>query len=544
MDVALDVAEGLRAQFIRTLLQKDPVDAEHPPLDYDDTGARIEGGRIIGGDLDFTALHFDKPIEFTNTVIEGAVILRDARLGRVCLDYSTTLALDAENAELSSDLSFAFVYGCGYVLLRRARIKGLVDLQGTRLDMDDDDDEAGTSFEVLNANAAVIGGSLWLRNGFEAIGRVWLVGADIGGQFDCSGGKFRNPQETALHCDAMTVGADVFLSDGCEADGIVNFIRSAIQGNFDCRRGAFRAPGRDALDLQGAVIGGTAYLNQISKLDGGVDLRDVQLAILADDESAWPTSGALRLNGLTYERFADDYIEAVRSPTGWRKRCDWLSRQPSEDLGSHFKPQPWTQLAKVLRSMGHTRAASQILFQRERRRLSWANQDVSKREWLWRTALMGLPAGFGYQTHRAVGWLVLLWALGVGVYALAYEGKLFRPSSEEIVAHPDYQASGIVPEDYEGLDLALYSLDVLIPLADFHQERHWLPRGGGERAVDFADRFKGIARVPGMSALLAGLSGAYAAGFAKGFFYFQIAMGWFLTTIAAAGFTGFLERKE
>lgn len=50
--------------------------------------------------------------------------------------------------------------------------------------------------------------------GFTAEGEVGLVGARIGGQLDCDGATFRNPDGTALDADMLTVNQRMACRDG------------------------------------------------------------------------------------------------------------------------------------------------------------------------------------------------------------------------------------------------------------------------------------------------------------------------------------------
>src|SRR5207249_10574398 len=67
----------------------------------------------------------------------------------------------------------------------------------------------------------------------------------------------------------------------------------------------------------------------------------------SDEEKSWPGEGKLFLDGFTYDRISED------SPLTAQSRIEWLHRQPHHK----FLPQPYEQLASVLRNMGHEREA-------------------------------------------------------------------------------------------------------------------------------------------------------------------------------------------
>ena len=80
---------------------------------------------------------------------------------------------------------------------------------------------------------------------------------------------------------------------------------------------------------------------------------------MEDDEKSWPNAGKLLLDGFVYTRLAGDNTpwraRDWRDDGGEHKgRLYWLSLQPD------FHPQPYEQLAKVLRDMGHEREAREV----------------------------------------------------------------------------------------------------------------------------------------------------------------------------------------
>ena len=66
----------------------------------------------------------------------------------------------------------------------------------------------GSQLPTLTAQRLLCEGSLDLRDGFRAIGKVDLTGAKITGQPNCQGGKF-SAEDVALNSGAIIVEADV-----------------------------------------------------------------------------------------------------------------------------------------------------------------------------------------------------------------------------------------------------------------------------------------------------------------------------------------------
>ena len=130
------------------------------------------------------------------------------------------------------------------VLLRACTLSGL-DLTGSQL-------------PTLDAQGLQCNGPLHLRDGFQATGLVDLVGAEIGGQLNCDGGKFL-AEDMALECNGITVGADVFLRGKFEARGEVNLRGAKIDGQLACTGGKFLAKGM-ALNCIAIRVGADVFL--------------------------------------------------------------------------------------------------------------------------------------------------------------------------------------------------------------------------------------------------------------------------------------------
>jgi hypothetical protein len=67
---------------------------------------------------------------------------------------------------------------------------------------------------------------------------------------------------------------------------------------------------------------------------------------MVDDLTKWEEPSSLLLNGFTYNGLARD-----GTSTRATDRLKWLNK--GSNLNGKFFPQPYTQLAKVLRESGH-----------------------------------------------------------------------------------------------------------------------------------------------------------------------------------------------
>ena len=248
------------------------------------------------------------------------------------------------------------------------------------------------------------------------------------------------------------VAGNLYFSNGFEAKGKVQLDGAIIRGNIDCRGGTFSVPheishdaaafgetfSQDAVSLVNAKVAGALIVAPIegkkeppAVFNGSLDFKSAQIHVLVDSPEAWPKrkhSNGLRnvihLDGFTYERFGGG------APVVADVRKAWLKRQPPAHLGRDFKPQPFEQLIKVLRDMGHPEEAQKLAMERQgfliRRRLArwWAGP---------REAVDALAACFGRDRGLLIGHgyrpLRVLFIMGVVALACGFYFKLAAESA-------------------------------------------------------------------------------------------------------------------
>ncbi len=217
----------------------------------------------------------------------------------------------------------------------------------------------GSTVPGLLLERAKITGGVFLRDGFHATGEVWLAGATIGGQLSCSGGRFDNAEGYALNAQGAKITDQVFLSDGFYATGEVRLLGATIGGQLSCSGGRFDNAEECALRAQRLTVKEGLYFREGTQVAGIIDLDAAHVGDLVDDLDCWP-GGAdqLILDGFTYDRLAG------AAPTDAARRLPWL------ECGSvwegAFRPQPYQQLAKVLREMGHRADSTAVLISAQR----------------------------------------------------------------------------------------------------------------------------------------------------------------------------------
>ena len=385
-----------------------------------------------------------------------------------------------------------------------AQIGGSLECDGATFD--------GKAGDALSADGAVIKGGVFLNKGFTATGQVRLLGAQIGGSLECDGATFDGKAGDALSASGAVIKGSVFLNNGFTATGQVRLLGVQIGGNLECDGATFDGKDGYALLADGMVVERALIFRNLVNPVNGVSLVACHVGQLVDDFGSW--GERLILDGFTYESIVGD------APTDAGARLAWLDKQPKiytglDGDGSNFKPQPWRQLAKVLREMGHAEDARQVSIEFEVR-LRKANligqtpkQWSKLRSLIYRNItryghwLFWLFTGYGYRPLRLLTWMFGVWVFCAIFYWYAALEGVFAPSSPLVFQNPEYAdckpgfvtavpqdkvASAVpsavqgegnwylcqkLPEEYPAFSPLAYSLDVILPLVDLQQETSW-----------------------------------------------------------------------
>jgi len=315
--------------------------------------------------------------------------------------------------------------------------------------------------------------------------------------------RIRTLNLSGSHCqgmraDGLAARGDVFLRDGFTAEGEVRLLGADIGGDLSCRAAEFKNSSGFALNAQNMKVVGALFLDRI-KLgrEGGFNLNHAKVAQLLDDVNSWPGPGQLILDGFDYEAIAGD------APTTAEARLRWLRLQPTKP----FKPQPYEQLIRVLRRMGHERDAREIAI---------AKQDALRKSgelgwWssVWRLFL-GVTIGYGYKPWKAFIFMAVFLILGMAVfYGAGFRGLMMPTQAKAGGVTPDMECA----TSYPCFHPFMYSVDTFIPIIDFHQQRYWLPD---------------TSRPGGWGYRL--------------YLWVHIALGWLLSTVAVVGFSGIIKK--
>lgn len=202
-------------------------------------------------------------VRLTAASIGGAL---DCSRGTIINGDGVCIAGDLLTVEDNVLLNDGFV-AVGQVQLRGARISNGLRLSGGKLRRPAE--KTDTDWDALIADDVHVGGDVTCEDGFEAEGRVSLLGGNVGGQLAFSGGKFRNPHGSAISADRLQVTKSVVCALPFEADGPVSLLGARVGGDLNFTGGVFRTYERRVDSSPAAAIN----LNAV-QVDGNVFCDD------------------------------------------------------------------------------------------------------------------------------------------------------------------------------------------------------------------------------------------------------------------------------
>ncbi len=261
----------------------------------------------------------------------------------------------------------------------------------------------GSAFKgELDIDSASIDGHLFMSN--AQFKEVTLSAIRISGGLMVDGSSFNGE----MHMHAASVGKDLFMQY-TEFGESVNLMFLKVGLNLDLRDATLKK-----IDLTGAHIAEELWIGslRIKKVRSrGVAprmvLRNTSISALQDMEGAWPANLRLEIEGFTYQRLGG--FTTSENDTHYERSSEWFINWLSKD--KTYSPQPYLQLARVLRSAGHDDKADEILYQnREEQR------KFSETSWVRWLLLSGLKVtigyGYGWRYFGALGWVAFFVVLG------------------------------------------------------------------------------------------------------------------------------------
>ncbi len=412
----------VRASVLRTLLLKAPQE------EGEIAALKLAGVRVTGA-LSLNYATVEGAVRLSHCHFDEAPNLYGARFRQLNLSNSVLPGLTSATIRVDGVLRFTDCLFLGPVRLGGAQISGALFMERARFTAPD------AAEPVLQLNQAQIGDDLWAPE-MHAHGQVRLTGALVAGSVNLKDAEFSTPSGTALNAPNLTVGADVRAS--CvRSQGRIEFRGSRIPGRLDLLHAHLSHPGDTALRVSSCVIG-ELWLRRGDRVEGTLNLRRSQIEILTLEPEMLPDR--VYLSDLTYTALTP------HEPAG--RRLPMLER-----AGDSYEPHAYEQLTAAYRRIGDDDAARIVQLAKQRRRratLPWYGR-------LW-GYVQDATVGYGFRPLRAAVWLLSLLAVGSVAYGLDHP----RPIRADEA--PDFNP-------------VVYTLDLLLPIIDFGQERAFTPDG-------------------------------------------------------------------
>ena len=481
----------------------------------------LREGFLAEGEVDLTSAQIGSQVDCSSSTFKnpsGAALLANwlQVTGSVFLSENSSAegSVQLKSARIGSDLDCSGSrFNNGEVNLVNAQIGNDLDCSGSTF--------KNPSGKTLDADGAKVTGSVFLRKGFSAQGEVSLIGAEIGRSLECQGGGFKDAKGKAFTAAGVHVSGFVNLGEGLGVEGEMDLRNSQIAADLDCGGGKF-----DTLLLSNATVKGTLGWHDIKNC-ARLDLGNASAGMLWDDQPSWPDRGHLLLDGFVYERIS-------KGPRGAKERLEWIDRQ------DYFTPQPYQQLAKVLREMGDDGGAKQALFvlekrtrEEERRRLVYAARWFKASN----NTLSDLTVGYGIYPGQAIWYLCGLTALGWLVHRRAQRVGAMAPTDKD--AYADFH-KGETRLRCQPFSPLIYSLENCIPLVKFGQDESWQPDPNPQLREPEVAKGK-LRRILDSALDFVVRDWAVSPEALRWFRWIMIGLGWLLATFFVAGLTGIIK---
>jgi hypothetical protein len=338
-------------------------------------------------------------------------------------------------------------------------------------------------------------------------GGVSLVRSIVTGTIDCEGAELRGGPNGALIADGTQADSIVLRrnpsnpsSPPFHAHDQVSVVGAHISGDVDCVGAVFHGD----VDAARAVVDGTLHWRpSADSAAQRVTFSDARVGVLDDRDAPWDRFESVALDGFIYRSMTSVPGAEAERRTWLAERLVLLRRSVSSHSLTDASqsglgiPQPYEQLAAVLRADG---------YELESRRVGHAREEARRaglRGWSWLgNQVLRVTIGHGYYPRRVLYCALALFVTGCLVFLWARQIDVLRP-----VGQRDAAVEIWAP---------VYSLDTLLPIVDLGQERHWRLVSG------------------------ASIGGALV----QAYLVAHILAGWALATLAIAAVSGLLRRER
>ena len=303
-----------------------------------------------------------------------------------------------------------------------------------------------------------------------------------------------------------------------------------------------------SIDAQGAEIKGDVNLDgfkavgRVSFLNANIDdvlqLKDVRdpkkmilnlssarILTLKHQKASWPDKYNLFLDVVYKKIELDDDKKKSKNPNSsqlkslWKKisirtektnHLDWLRHQNHEV----FAPQPYEHLAQVIQASGNERVATKVLIGKHNDLIQYGQLGIVRKCLKY---FLGFTIAHGYNPHKALLFALVFVLFGMCLFSDGYSQcpQFISP----------YDIEKFNSDNYPIFNRFIYSIDVFVPIMDLHQQSYWLPNANkGEFSCFLFFKCTG--------SLL------------RWYFWAHIALGWIVTSLWVAGFTGLVRSAK
>ncbi|MDX3691682.1 membrane-associated oxidoreductase [Streptomyces europaeiscabiei] len=414
----------VRARVLRALL------LTAPQQEGEVAALKIEGARITGRlELKYAAV--DSVVRLSGCHFDEVPDFSGAQFTYLNLTGSVLPGLRSARVRVDGGLRLSGCRFRGPVRLTGAQISGTLFMERAEFTASDDE-------PALRLSQAEIGEEL-CAPGLRADGEVRLGGAHVAGAVDLKRARLHRPGGTALGAETLSTESDVVLRHS-DVRGRVELRGARVGGQLDLAYARLSNPGATALRMSSSVIS-ELWLRDGPPMEGVLNMRRAQIEVLVLEPDVLPDK--VLLNSLTYTSLIP------HEPA--QRRLPMLERD-----GEAYLPYSYEQLTAAYRRIGDEDAARRVQLAKQRRHrdtLRWYGR-------LWGYA-QDAAVGYGFRPLRAAVWLLSLMAVGSLTYAVQ------PPSPLKADEAPPFNA-------------VVYTLDLLLPIIDFGQERAYAPEGGSQ----------------------------------------------------------------
>jgi hypothetical protein len=359
-------------------------------------------------------------------------------------------------------------------------------------------------------NQTTVVGDVSMRLGHY--GEINIFRSTINGSLNCNSGHFVGADPISVV--ETTIKGDATFHEGFTTGGIIYFRLSRIGQSLSFNDAIFNGKRDNGLNAERATVGGTLYWVDVKTTPRTeLDLGDAHVGALWDDADSWPPPGNLFINGFVYGTING-------GPADAETRLEWIRRQP---ITMWAQPQPYRELARVLRASGAEEGATTVEIARENALTEFGGGSFGTRMWRY---TLHWTIGYGYRPLQALWWILAFVLFGAALFRWGYSARLITPTEE--TAYESFVKTGSPPPHYPPFNSFVYSLENFLPVVELHQGNYWRPNpqhtpiGKRRRVFPFDDE-----TIP--------------ARLLRWYLWLHILAGWTVTPLLFAGLAGLLR---